>query len=148
MIMPKIDKKFMKIWISVLTAIFFIFLSSFLSLHYFMKISGKNDFKKSGIESGKLIFYNLGCVRCHNIRALHIKGGGMGQDLSNAYYNVKKIYGENINDFLKNPSGMMRFVLMFNHLNKEDRKIIAAELKKAQMKVKKYKSAKNKKGGA
>lgn len=111
-----------------------VIIASAIIITYFSftaKTNGDNLKNLKG-KKGEDIFYVLGCVKCHNIKALNIKGGHVGPDLSNAYSNVKKIYRENVNNFLKNPSGTMYFVLMFNHLNKEDRKIIVKELKKAQ----------------
>ncbi|MHB1546342.1 MAG: c-type cytochrome [bacterium] len=127
MVMPKISRRFMTIWAPALTGLVLILALSLIGLYYSSKVSDG-----STLANGKKIFYKLGCVRCHNIRALNIKGGHVGPDLSNAYSDVKKIYKENVNDFLKNPTGTMYFVLAFNHLSKEDRKIITAELKKAQ----------------
>ncbi len=134
MIMPKITKRFMTLWAPAIAGLIIILTLSFVELYYSLKISegiGLNS-KKAGAPAGKKIFYKLGCVRCHNIKALNIKGGHVGPDLSGAYSDTKKVYKESVNDFLKNPTGTMYFVLMFNHLNKEDRKIITAELKKAQ----------------
>ncbi len=107
---------------------------SLIGLYYSLKVSdgiGLNT-KKVSVAAGENIFYKLGCVRCHNIKVLGIKGGHVGPDLSGAYSDVEKVYRENVNNFLKYPSGTMYFVLMFNKLSKEDRKTITEELKKAQ----------------
>ena len=132
--MPKISKKFMTIWVPVIAGLIVILTLSFIELYYSLKISDGIGFnpKKVNAPAGKKIFYKLGCVRCHNIRALNIKGGHIGPDLSGAYSDAKKVYKKNVNGFLKNPTGTMYFVLLLNHLSKEDRKIITAELKKAQ----------------
>lgn len=143
--MPKDNKSIIKIWFSVFIGLIIILAVSVLALFSFMKMSDGSNLKNRKIKSGRAIFYNLGCVKCHNIRVLNIKGGHVGPDLSGAYSNVKKIYKEDVNSFLKNPTGTMYFALMFSHLNKEDRKIIVKELKKAQMLVNEDK--KNKKGG-
>ncbi len=132
--MPKITKRFMTLWAPAIAGLIIIITLSFVELYYSLKISdgiGLNS-KKAGTPEGKKIFYKLGCVRCHNIRALGIKGGHVGPDLSGAYSDVKKVYKEDVNSFLKNPTGTMYFVLLLNRLSKEDRKIITAELKKAQ----------------
>ncbi len=149
--MPKISKKFMTIWAPALTGLVLIIALSLIGLYYSLKISDGSVLNKGNIKpsNGKKIFYKLGCARCHNIRALNIKGGHVGPDLSGAYSDVKKVYKENVNGFLKNPTGTMYFVLLFNHLNKEDRKIITAELKKAQNiqnKIKNKKINDNKRG--
>ncbi|MHB8232685.1 MAG: c-type cytochrome [bacterium] len=144
--MPKNNKNIIKIWIPVFIGIIFILAVSVLALFSFLNSSDGGNLKNLKIKKGRAIFYNLGCVKCHNIRVLNIKGGHVGPDLSGAYSNVKKVYKEDVNSFLKNPTGTMYFALMFNHLNKEDRKIIVKELKKAQMLVNKDKV--NKKGGA
>ncbi len=151
MIMPKISKKFMTIWAPVIAGLIVILTLSFIELYYSLKVSDGIGFnsKKVNAQAGKKIFYKLGCVRCHNIRALNIKGGHVGPDLSGAYSDAKKVYKENVNGFLKNPTGTMYFVLLLNHLSKEDRKIITAELKKAQNiqdKMKNKKTKDNKRG--
>ena len=133
-ILPKFDKRFMEIWAPAIGGLIIIFALIFAGLYYSLGTSadiGLNS-KKIGIQAGKKIFYKLGCVKCHNIKVLGIKGGHVGPDLSGAYSDVKKVYNKNVNEFLKNPTGTMYFVLMFKHLNSEDRKIITAELKKAQ----------------
>ncbi|MDA8402256.1 MAG: c-type cytochrome [Deltaproteobacteria bacterium] len=151
MTMPKISKRFITIWAPAIAGLIVILTLSFIELYYSLKVSDGIGFnsKKANAPAGKKIFYKLGCVRCHNIRALNIKGGHVGPDLSGAYSDAKKVYKENVNGFLKNPVGTMYFVLLLNHLSKEDRKIITAELKKAQniqdkMKNKKIKD--NKRG--
>ncbi len=150
-ILPKFDKRFMVVWAPAIAGLFIIISLSFIELYYSLRTSdgiGLNS-KKVIAPAGKKIFYKLGCVRCHNIRALDVKGGHVGPDLSGAYSDVKKVYKENVNGFLKNPTGTMYFVLLFNHLNREDRKIITAELKKAQdiqNKMKNKKANDNKRG--
>ena len=133
MIMPKNNKNIIKTGIFVSLGLILILAVSVLALLFFMKTSNGSNLKNLKTKNGRAIFYNLGCVRCHNIRTLNIKGGHVGPDLSDAYSNVEKVYRESLNDFLKNPTGTMYFVLMFNHLDKENRKIIITELKKAQM---------------
>lgn len=139
----KNNKKIIRIGIFASTGL--ILTASVLILFYFLKTSDGSNLKSSKTKNGRAIFYNLGCVKCHNIRVLNVKGGHVGPDLSDAYSNVEKVYREDVNDFLKNPTGTMYFALMFNHLNGKDRKIIVKELKKAQMLVNKNKV--NKKGG-
>ncbi|MDA8053430.1 MAG: hypothetical protein M0012_04655 [Deltaproteobacteria bacterium] len=131
--MPKNNKNIIKTGIFVSLGLILILAVSVLALLFFMKTSNGSNLKNLKTKNGRAIFYNLGCVRCHNIRTLNIKGGHVGPDLSDAYSNVEKVYRESLNDFLKNPTGTMYFVLMFNHLDKENRKIIITELKKAQM---------------
>ncbi|RZD15461.1 MAG: c-type cytochrome [Candidatus Acidulodesulfobacterium ferriphilum] len=132
MIMPKNNKNIIKIGIFVSLGLILILAVPVLALLVFMKTSNGSNLKNLKTKNGRAIFYNLGCVKCHNIRALNIKGGHVGPDLSGAYSNVEKVYRKSLNDFLKNPAGTMYFILMFNHLSKENRKIIIAELKKAQ----------------
>ncbi len=132
MMMPKNNKNIIKTGIFVSLGLILILAVSVLALLFFMTTSNGSNLKNRKTKNGRAIFYNLGCVKCHNIRALNIKGGHVGPDLSGAYSNVEKVYRKSLNDFLKNPAGTMYFVLMFNHLSKENRKIIIAELKKAQ----------------
>ncbi|MHB1661460.1 MAG: cytochrome c family protein [bacterium] len=139
----KNNKKIIRIGIFASAGL--ILTASVLILFYFLKTSGGSNLKSFKTKSGRAVFYNLGCVKCHNIKVLNVKGGHIGPDLSDAYSNVKKVYKKDVNDFLKNPTGTMYFALMFNHLNREDREIIVKELKKAQMLVNKDKV--NKKGG-
>jgi hypothetical protein len=139
----KNNKKIIRI--GIFTSAGLILTASVLILFYFLKTSGGSNLKSSKTKSGRAVFYNSGCVKCHNIKVLNVKGGHVGPDLSDAYSNVKKVYKKGVNDFLKNPTGTMYFALMFNHLSREDRKIIVGELKKAQMLADKDKV--NKKGG-
>jgi cytochrome c551/c552 len=132
MMMPKNNKNIIKTGIFVSLGLILILAVSVLALLFFMTTSNGSNLKNRKTKNGRAIFYNLGCVKCHSIRALNIKGGHVGPDLSGAYSNVEKVYRKSLNDFLKNPAGTMYFVLMFNHLSKENRKIIIAELKKAQ----------------
>ena len=115
-ILPKFDKRFMTLWAPAIAVLIIILSLSLVELYYSLRISdgiGLNS-KKFSAPSGKKIFYNLGCVKCHNIKVLNVKGGHVGPDLSDAYSNVKKVYKKSINDFLKNPTGTMYFALMFN----------------------------------
>ncbi len=130
--MSKNNKNIIKTGIFVSLGLILILAVSVLALLFFMTTSNGSNLKNRKTKNGRAIFYNLGCVKCHSIRALNIKGGHVGPDLSGAYSNVEKVYRKSLNDFLKNPAGTMYFVLMFNHLSKENRKIIIAELKKAQ----------------
>ena len=132
MMMPKNNKNIIKTGIFVSLGLILILAVSVLALLFFMTTSNGSNLKNRKTKNGRAIFYNLGCVKCHSIRALNIKGGHVGPDLSGAYSNVEKVYRKSLNDFLKNPAGTMYFILMFNHLSKENRKIIIAELKKAQ----------------
>lgn len=109
-----------------------IIITVILTIFYFTFISksGQKNYKNLKKRS---IFLKLGCIKCHNIRSLNIKGGHVGPDLSNAYSNVRKVYKKSLDKFLKNPTGTMQFVLFFTHLTKRNRKIIIVELKKAQI---------------
>lgn len=123
-------KRIVKIGVIVFAGLVLVVL--IMAVLLFNTVSGGTGVKTLRIKSDVGIFYNLGCIKCHSIKTLGIKGGHVGPDLSGAYSGVKEIYLEDLNDFLKNPSGTMYFVLMFNHLTKRDRKIIVFELKKAQ----------------
>ena len=149
MIMSKNNKNIIKTGIFVSLGLILVLAVSVLALLFFMKTPNGSNLKNLKTKNGRAIFYNLGCVKCHSIRALNIKGGHVGPDLSGAYSDAKKVYKENVNGFLKNPTGTMYFVLLLNHLSKEDRKIITAELKKAQNiqdKMKNKQTSDNKRG--
>ncbi|MCL4321608.1 MAG: hypothetical protein M0016_04225 [Deltaproteobacteria bacterium] len=119
-----------------------ILVAALVAYFYLAKFSTGTDLKSVKYKKNRHIFIDLGCVKCHSINALNIKGGHVGPDLSGAYKNVKKIYRENLKEFLKNPAGTMSFVLMFNHLTGQEIEIINHELKKAYLTEKKIKSKK------
>lgn len=81
------------------------------------------------------IFTKAGCITCHSVSALNVKGGATGPDLSKAYIEVKDKHGVPIEEFLKKPtSAVMSGVIGNKPLTDEERKQILAALKAASEK--------------
>lgn len=78
------------------------------------------------------IFSNKGCIACHAISGLGIKGGATGPDLSNAYGQVEGKHGKPLKDFLKEPtSAVMSGVIGGSPLTDEEINKIVEALKQA-----------------
>ena len=78
------------------------------------------------------IIVKRGCIGCHSVSALNLKGGQVGPDLSHAYVEVKDKHGIPIEQFLTKPnSAVMSGVLGSKPLTDAQRKEVIATLKKA-----------------
>ncbi|MGJ7910957.1 cytochrome C [Neobacillus sp. LXY-1] len=78
------------------------------------------------------ILNKRGCLGCHSVEALNLKGGAVGPDLSQAYVNVEGKHGKPIEEFLKQPtSAVMSGVIGKNPLTDEERKQVLDLLKQA-----------------
>jgi cytochrome c551/c552 len=81
------------------------------------------------------ILNKKGCLGCHSVEALNIKGGAVGPDLSQAFANVEGKHGKPIEEFLKAPtSAVMSGVIGKNPLTDEERKQVLELLKQASEK--------------
>ncbi|SMQ58587.1 hypothetical protein SAMN05444673_0044 [Bacillus sp. OV166] len=81
------------------------------------------------------ILNKKGCLGCHSVEALNIKGGAVGPDLSQAFTNVEGKHGKPIEEFLKAPtSAVMSGVIGKNPLSDEERKQVLELLKQASEK--------------
>lgn len=81
------------------------------------------------------ILNKKGCLGCHSVEALNIKGGAVGPDLSQAFVNVEGKHGKPIEEFLKAPtSAVMSGVIGKNPLSDEERKQVLDLLKQASEK--------------
>jgi cytochrome c551/c552 len=81
------------------------------------------------------ILNKKGCLGCHSVEALNIKGGAVGPDLSQAFANVEGKHGKPIEEFLKAPtSAVMSGVIGKNPLSDEERKQVLELLKQASEK--------------
>ncbi|MBV7505124.1 cytochrome c [Bacillus sp. sid0103] len=81
------------------------------------------------------ILNKKGCLGCHSVEALNIKGGAVGPDLSQAYANVEGKHGKPIEEFLKAPtSAVMSGVIGKSPLSDEERKQVLELLKQASEK--------------
>ncbi|MEH7374159.1 c-type cytochrome [Neobacillus drentensis] len=81
------------------------------------------------------ILNKKGCLGCHSVDALNIKGGAVGPDLSQAFTNVEGKHGKPIEEFLKAPtSAVMSGVIGKNPLSDEERKQVLELLKQASEK--------------
>ncbi|MFP5114301.1 c-type cytochrome [Bacillaceae bacterium C204] len=81
------------------------------------------------------ILNKKGCLGCHSVEALNIKGGAVGPDLSQAFKNVEGKHGKPIEEFLKAPtSAVMSGVIGKSPLSDEERKQVLELLKQASEK--------------
>lgn len=80
-------------------------------------------------------FANVGCISCHSVGALDVKGGATGPDLSNAYTQVEGKHGVPIEQFLKKPtSAVMSSVIGGKPLTDEELTAVLNALKLASEK--------------
>ena len=78
------------------------------------------------------ILSKRGCLGCHSVGALNLKGGQVGPDLSHAFVEVKDKHGVPIEQFLTKPnSAVMSGVLGNKPLTDDERKQVIETLKKA-----------------
>lgn len=78
------------------------------------------------------ILAKRGCLQCHSVGSLNLKGGQVGPDLSQAFTTVEGKHGKPIEEFLKQPtSAVMSGVLGKNPLTDEQRGQVLDLLKKA-----------------
>ncbi|MBO0958525.1 cytochrome C [Neobacillus sp. MM2021_6] len=78
------------------------------------------------------ILNKRGCLGCHSVEALNLKGGVTGPDLSKAYENVEGKHGKPIEEFLKQPtSAVMSGVIGGNPLTDDQRQQVLDLLKQA-----------------
>jgi cytochrome c551/c552 len=81
------------------------------------------------------ILNKKGCLGCHSVEALNIKGGAVGPDLSQAFVNVEGKHGKPIEEFLKAPtSAVMSGVISKSPLTDVERKQVLDLLKQASEK--------------
>jgi cytochrome c551/c552 len=92
------------------------------------------DAKASATSSAneENILNQKGCLGCHSVDALNIKGGAVGPDLSQAFVNVEGKHGKPIEEFLKQPtSAVMSGVISKSPLTDDERKQVLELLKQA-----------------
>ena len=78
------------------------------------------------------ILSKKGCLGCHSVGALNLKGGQIGPDLSNAFNEVADKHGMPIEEFLKKPnSAVMSGVIGSNPLSADEEKQVLDFLKQA-----------------
>jgi cytochrome c551/c552 len=78
------------------------------------------------------LFSTKGCLGCHSVEGLNLKGGATGPDLSQAYNNVEGKHGKPIDQFLKEPtSAVMSGVIGGNPLSDDEITQIVDLLKQA-----------------
>lgn len=78
------------------------------------------------------ILSQRGCLGCHSVESLNLKGGQVGPDLSHAFVEVEGKHGMPIEEFLKKPdSAVMSGVIGKNPLTDDQRKQVLDLLKKA-----------------
>jgi cytochrome c551/c552 len=81
------------------------------------------------------ILNSKGCLGCHAVDSLGLKGGATGPDLSKAFTDVEGKHGKPIEEFLKEPtSAVMSSVIGGNPLTDEERTQVLDMLKQASEK--------------
>lgn len=81
------------------------------------------------------ILNSKGCLGCHAVDKLGLKGGATGPDLSKAFTEVEGKHGKPIEEFLKEPtSAVMSSVIGGNPLTDEERTQVLDMLKQASEK--------------
>jgi len=81
------------------------------------------------------ILQSRGCLGCHSVEALNLKGGATGPDLSQAFKNVEGKHGKPVAEFLKEPtSAVMSGVIGGNPLSEEEINQVVSILKEASEK--------------
>jgi cytochrome c551/c552 len=96
------------------------------------KKSTETSAASAGDES---ILQSKGCLGCHSVEALNLKGGATGPDLSQAFNNVEGKHGKPVNEFLKEPtSAVMSGVIGGNPLTDEEINQVVEILKEASEK--------------
>lgn len=75
------------------------------------------------------ILVRKGCVACHAVSPLEMKGNGTGPDLAIAYEDVTKRFGKSLEEFLNEPEGTMSAILSASPLAEEEKQEIISLLK-------------------
>ncbi|MDN3017740.1 cytochrome C [Paenibacillus sp. BSR1-1] len=92
----------------------------------------KEEPAKTSSANADTILNKKGCLGCHSVEALNLKGGAVGPDLSQASVNVEGKHGKPIEEFLKAPtSAVMSGVIGKNPLTDDERKQVLDLLKQA-----------------
>lgn len=93
------------------------------------KEQGSNE-EATTVTANTEVFTDKGCIQCHSISKLNLKGGAVGPDLSNAYATVEEKHGKTLDEFLKAPtSAVMSGVIKNNPLTDEERAKVVEALK-------------------
>jgi len=78
------------------------------------------------------ILQTKGCLGCHSVESLNLKGGATGPDLSQAFNNVEGKHGKPVAEFLKEPtSAVMSGVIGGNPLTDEEISSVVKVLEEA-----------------
>ncbi|MGG3469397.1 cytochrome C [Neobacillus pocheonensis] len=92
----------------------------------------KEEPAKTSSANEDTILNKKGCLGCHSVEALNLKGGAVGPDLSQAFVNVEGKHGKPIEEFLKAPtSAVMSGVIGKNPLTDDELKQVLDLLKQA-----------------
>jgi mono/diheme cytochrome c family protein len=92
----------------------------------------QDETKETATVGEETILQTKGCLGCHSVEALNLKGGATGPDLSKAYVNVEGKHGKPVTEFLKEPtSAVMSGVIGGNPLTEEEINEVVTVLKKA-----------------
>lgn len=73
------------------------------------------------VSADENILKSKGCLGCHSVSSLNLKGGATGPDLSKAFENVEGKHGKPVDQFLKEPtSAVMSGVIGGNPLTEQE----------------------------
>lgn len=84
---------------------------------------------KTAASDSDNIFVQKGCVSCHSISPLDIKGNGTGPDFAIAYDDVQKRFGKPLEQFLEQPEGTMSAILSASPLTAEEKQEVIRLMK-------------------
>lgn len=87
------------------------------------------------VSADSSILSAKGCLGCHSVEGLNLKGGATGPDLTQAFNNVEGKHGKPIDQFLKEPtSAVMSSVIGGNPLTDDEITQVVDLLKEAASK--------------
>lgn len=93
------------------------------------------DTQETAAAGEENILQSKGCLGCHSVEALNLKGGATGPDLSQAFKNVEGKHGKPVSEFLKAPtSAVMSGVIGGNPLSEDEINQVVSVLKEASEK--------------
>ncbi|WP_017754178.1 hypothetical protein [Calidifontibacillus oryziterrae] len=91
------------------------------------EIASEETENPSGNEDNILV--QKGCIQCHDVSPLGIKGNGTGPDLAIAYDDVKNRFGKSLEEFLAEPEGTMSAVFSQTPLNDDEKQAVLSLIK-------------------
>ncbi|HHW37703.1 MAG TPA: hypothetical protein GXX18_10765 [Bacillales bacterium] len=75
------------------------------------------------------ILVQKGCIACHAVSPIGVKGNGTAPDLAIAYDDVKNRFGKSLEEFLAEPEGTMSAVFETSPLTDEEKEKVISIVK-------------------